>query len=132
MRHLKTLFCSSGPMCAYLIFWYLVKNEMMDGIIICRRHLTSHHFFLLHIIRKQTEKSKPKQNIKIQNISSTLKFWLIDLNDSERHTIDMSQETEDHDHPHVHFQEASDGVKTNEIVIKKKSENKLEIQLGNF
>ena len=44
----------------------------------------------------------------------------------------MSREPEDHDHPHVHFQEASDGVKSNEIVIKRKSENKLEIQLGNF
>ena len=42
----------------------------------------------------------------------------------------MSREAEDH--PHVHFQEASDGVKTNEIVIKRKSENKLEVQLGNF
>ena len=42
----------------------------------------------------------------------------------------MSQELEDHDHPHVHFEEASDGVKSNEIVVQKKSKNKLEIQLG--
>ena len=31
---------------------------------------------------------------------------------------------------HVHFEESNDGLKTNEIVIKKKSENKIEIQLG--
>ena len=41
----------------------------------------------------------------------------------------MSME-EDQDHHHVHFQEASDGVKSNEIVVKQKSEHKLEIQLG--
>ena len=46
--------------------------------------------------------------------------------------MSQSQELADHDHPHVHFQEASDGVKSNEIVVKRKSENKLEIQLGNF
>lgn len=46
--------------------------------------------------------------------------------------MSQSQELEDHDHPHVHFQEASDGVKSNDIVVKRKSENKLEIQLGNF
>ena len=46
--------------------------------------------------------------------------------------MSQSQVLEDHDHPHVHFQEASDGVKSNDIVVKRKSENKLEIQLGNF
>lgn len=42
----------------------------------------------------------------------------------------MSQELEDHEHPHVHFEEASDVVKSNEVVVQKKSKNKLEIQLG--
>ena len=31
---------------------------------------------------------------------------------------------------HVHFDESTDGLKNNDIVIKKKSENKIEIQLG--
>ena len=31
---------------------------------------------------------------------------------------------------HVHFEESTDGLKNNDIVIKKKSENKIEIQLG--
>ena len=31
---------------------------------------------------------------------------------------------------HVHFEESGDGPKNNDIVVKKKSENKMEIQLG--
>ena len=31
---------------------------------------------------------------------------------------------------HVHFQEATDGIKNNNIVIKQKGEKKMEIQLG--
>ena len=31
---------------------------------------------------------------------------------------------------HVHFQEATDGIQNNDIVIKQKGEKKMEIQLG--
>ena len=44
---------------------------------------------------------------------------------SESSFTDMEQDTH-----HVHFQEASDGLKNNDIVIKPKGDQKLEIQLG--
>ena len=42
----------------------------------------------------------------------------------------MSQNLSEQEYPHVHFQEDSNELKSNEIVVKRKSGNKLEIQLG--